>query len=191
VSPSESTEREAPQTSSSQKDRSDSDERADNYEPATRLALAGFGARLGAMVIDVLVAFTWARGIGAVYRTIGPDHDLWGPFSSSSVIVLVIWWLYFVLATWGFGRTLGKHALGLRVVTTHLGRPDMGTVLFREVVGRILVAASFGIGYLWAAFDRRRQGWHDKVADTLVVRLVRSFDAADPWSDDGNLPPPG
>jgi uncharacterized RDD family membrane protein YckC len=30
-----------------------------------------------------------------------------------------------------------------------------------------------GLGLLWVAFDRRKQGWHDKIANTVVVRPAR------------------
>jgi uncharacterized RDD family membrane protein YckC len=58
-------------------------------------------------------------------------------------------------------------------------------VFFREVVGRVIVTATFGLGYLWAAFDPRKQGWHDRIADTVVLRRVHlAPGAADPWAED-------
>src|SRR4051794_39242885 len=65
------------------------------------------------------------------------------------------------------GRTLGMAALGVRVV------PVKGGVLrFRPAVLRALgyiVSAFFMIGFAWIAVDRRNQGFHDKIARTLVV----------------------
>jgi uncharacterized RDD family membrane protein YckC len=43
------------------------------------------------------------------------------------------------------------------------------------------VAGLFLVGYLWVAVDRRKQGWHDKIADTYVVKKVAAMMAPDPW----------
>lgn len=137
-----------------------------------RVGYAGFGARAGALVLDLLLTAAWALPFRAVYRQVLPDPAVLGGIRASGVVVLVVAWGYFVVTTALTGGTLGKHAARLRVVGTDLGRPRWLTVLFREVVGRIIVTASLGIGYLWAAFDPRKQGWHDRIADTLVLRRV-------------------
>jgi uncharacterized RDD family membrane protein YckC len=65
------------------------------------------------------------------------------------------------------GRTLGKAALGLRVVPM-----DGGPLRFRTAVLRALgyvVSAFFMIGFAWIAVDRREQGFHDKIARTYVI----------------------
>ena len=40
----------------------------------------------------------------------------------------------------------------------------------RGTVGYWISGLIFGIGYIWAAFDIRRQAWHDKIFDTIVVK---------------------
>ena len=40
----------------------------------------------------------------------------------------------------------------------------------REIVGKFLSGIAFYVGYVWIAFDRDKQGWHDKIAETYVVR---------------------
>jgi uncharacterized RDD family membrane protein YckC len=154
-------------------------------EVADRLAYAGAWSRVGAVAIDLLLYVVWAAVFSAVYASLAPDPPILGPIPLSSVLALLVFWAYYVVTTALAGGTLGKMATGLRVVTTGFDRPDWLTVLFREVVGRVIVAASLGIGYAWIAADPRKQGWHDKVADTLVVRRVRLIGAIDPWE-----PPP-
>ena len=149
-----------------------------------RLSYAGFWTRTGAMIIDLLVTMLWAAPVRRAFGSLTADPDVLGPFRLSGLVVLALLWAYFVLATGLTGGTLGKHALGIRVVTTGFARPDWGTVFFREVVGRIIVAATLGIGYLWSAFDPRKQGWHDRIADTLVVKKVAVLPAVDPWQED-------
>jgi uncharacterized RDD family membrane protein YckC len=43
-------------------------------------------------------------------------------------------------------------------------------MLVREIVGKTISGAVFLLGYLWILFDRERQGWHDKLANTYVVQ---------------------
>jgi uncharacterized RDD family membrane protein YckC len=146
------------------------------------LAYGGFWSRAGALLIDLVVTSLWAVPFRAGWQAVAPDLAVVGALRTSGIVVLVLWWAYFVVTTATTGGTLGKHALGLRVTDLGFGRPDWPTVFFREVVGRVIVTASLGIGYLWAAFDPAKQGWHDKIADTLVVKRVRVVPGAvDPW----------
>lgn len=150
------------------------------------LGFAGFWVRVGATVVDFILISLFAIPFRALWHVAFPDPVIWGPVRASGVAVLVLWWAYYVVTTATTGGTLGKHVAGLRVTGIDFRRPDWVTVLFREVVGRIIVGATFGIGYLWAAFDPRKQGWHDKIADTLVLKRVHlAPDAADPWAEAG------
>lgn len=150
------------------------------------LELANFGARFGALLFDVWLAWIWGGALGSLVTNAFGDPEILGPLNASTAVVLVALWAYFVVATRLAGATLGKRAFHLRVVTTTYERPDWSTVFYREVVGRILAGASLLIGYLWAAFDKNRQGWHDKVADTYVMKKVRPILVDDPWEEDAN-----
>jgi uncharacterized RDD family membrane protein YckC len=62
--------------------------------------------------------------------------------------------------------------LGLHVVGAATGRNiGIGRAIGRYV-GYLVSAAVLLIGLIWAAFDPRKQGWHDKMASTFVVRKV-------------------
>lgn len=68
-----------------------------------------------------------------------------------------------------YQATLGKMVLGLRVVG-HTGQKiDFSKALLRNL-SKILSALILGIGYIMIIFDSRKQGLHDKIADTFVVR---------------------
>ncbi len=153
-----------------------------------RFVYAGLWSRLGAMALDLAVASVWAIPFRAMYRTLLPDPFVLGPVRVSGLLVAATFWAYLVVTTATTGGTLGKHALGLRVVSAGPTRPDWPTILFREVVGRVIVAATAGFGYLWAAVDRRKQGWHDRIADTYVLRKVTVMEGDDPWDDHGERP---
>lgn len=67
------------------------------------------------------------------------------------------------------GQTPGKFALGIRVIKTN-GKPigDIDAVI--RAVGYQVSAMLFGLGFIWALFDKNNQTWHDKMGRTYVVR---------------------
>ncbi|MCX5838669.1 MAG: RDD family protein [Deltaproteobacteria bacterium] len=67
------------------------------------------------------------------------------------------------------GRTPGKMLLGLRVIQAS-GDPMTPGIAFLRCVGYLISGPVLGLGFLWIAFDGKRQGWHDKIAATLVIR---------------------
>jgi uncharacterized RDD family membrane protein YckC len=67
------------------------------------------------------------------------------------------------------GRTPGKMLLGLRVIQAS-GDPMTPGVAFLRWVGYLISGLVFCLGFLWIAFDGRKQGWHDKIAATVVIR---------------------
>ncbi len=101
---------------------------------------AGFGRRLAAVVIDHLLSLG------------------------------VFWILYetILVSQWD-GYTVGKKIMGVRVVSANRGKIDWVRALVRSV-SKILSGLLFGLGYLWMLWDERSQTWHDKLAETYVVR---------------------
>jgi uncharacterized RDD family membrane protein YckC len=77
--------------------------------------------------------------------------------------------LYAAILIAVFSATIGKMIMGLQVVRTDGSKVDFGRALLREFA-KILSGLALGLGFLWAAFDEKNQTWHDKIADTLVVR---------------------
>jgi uncharacterized RDD family membrane protein YckC len=80
--------------------------------------------------------------------------------------------LYFVACWANGGQTLGYRALGLRLVRTDGSQPGAGSAIAR-FIGVALCAFMFVpglLGMLWMLWDDRRQGWHDKMGDTVVVK---------------------
>jgi uncharacterized RDD family membrane protein YckC len=64
----------------------------------------------------------------------------------------------------------GQDGLSARVVDAVTGMP----LTFGQALGRYLAyfvsAIPLCLGMLWVAFDSKKQGWHDKLAGTVVVR---------------------
>ncbi len=98
-----------------------------------------------------------------------------GAFFIDTVLLSIISWgvanlLYFIgLWTWK-GQTLGQMVFNIKVVRVD-GKPvDLRTSTIR-FLGYILCVLTLGIGFLIAAFDKKKQGLHDKLAETYVVNV--------------------
>ncbi|MGH7639918.1 MAG: RDD family protein [Candidatus Dormibacteria bacterium] len=129
--------------------------------PFPGFVYVGFWPRLGAWCVDALVL---SFGFSFVLPTL--QVHLGSPVTTplSLAYFLVLW------AT--TGRTVGLWLIGARVVRQEDGgRLGLGRSLMR-VIGYVVDVVSFGLGFLWAAVDRRKQGWHDKMASSLVVRKI-------------------
>ena len=126
---------------------------------------AGFWLRFFAIFIDFL-------GVGIVSNIIsslmGADAMSAGA-SSINTLVGVLYFCYFWSAQGG-GQTLGMRVLNIKVIRTD-GTPLTFTQALIRSVGLIVSIVCLFIGVIWAAFDANKQGWHDKIAGTYVVRV--------------------
>ena len=87
------------------------------------------------------------------------------PLQLVSVIVGAAYFTFF----WSTGATPGMRLFRLRVVDADSSQPiGVGRALLRYV-GYVVSVACCYLGLIWAAFDGRKQGWHDKLAGTVVV----------------------
>jgi uncharacterized RDD family membrane protein YckC len=59
------------------------------------------------------------------------------------------------------------------------GSPVSWGKAFVRYLGYIVSGLVLALGFIWVAFDPKRQGWHDKIASTYVVRKETTFSAAD------------
>lgn len=80
-------------------------------------------------------------------------------------VLPVVYHIFFWTLT---GQTPGKAIMGIRVYRWDGERVTLGRAI-RRYIGYSLSAPLFGVGFLWALIDNRRQTWHDKLAGTVVV----------------------
>ena len=120
---------------------------------------SSFGRRLVAYLIDAIL-------IGVIYGVVAAVFDT----TIGSLTSLVIGIAYFAYFEGGpRGQTIGKMALGIRVVDFNTGGPiGYGRGVIRYLA-RILSAIVCFLGYLWMLWDKEKQTWHDKIATTVVV----------------------
>ena len=78
---------------------------------------------------------------------------------------------YFVTFTGHCGQTPGKMALRIKVIRTDGSDIGYGKAAFREIVAKFISGIILCIGYLMVAFDEQKQGLHDRMADTYVIKL--------------------
>ena len=135
------------------------------------LEYAGFWIRVWASIIDtLLLGIVVYPLLTAVY-----GDAYWGrtDFVHGPMDVLISWVLpaAAVIAFWVARQaTPGKMAISARIVDARTGNnPGTGQLLIRYL-GYFVSSIPLGLGLFWVAFDARKQGWHDKMAGTVVVR---------------------
>ena len=142
-----------------------------------------YGIDKAILQIFCIILFT----VGLLIRMVnqpdwqGMEMDLSDSFPDIGVI-----WIYYLMAllldmiyfTWfhgAVGQTPGKMLLGLRVVQT-TGEPMTFGLAFLRWAGYLISKLAACLGFLWVAFDRKKQGWHDKIAGTVVVTVKKGLD---------------
>jgi len=85
-------------------------------------------------------------------------------------IIGLAYFLYFWSAH-GSGQTPGMRALRLRVIRTDGTYISVGRAFLRNI-GLGISLICLGLGVIWIGFDKQKQGWHDKIADTYVIRTA-------------------
>ena len=137
------------------------------------VSYAGFWIRLLASIIDsILVSVVTAPILMAIY---GRDYfsqageSLFG--GTANVLISYVFPAVAVVLFWiARQATPGKMALSLKIVDAE----TFGPLSKGQAIGRYFgyYVSIFGLclGFLWVAFDPRKQGWHDKLAGTVVIR---------------------
>ena len=139
--------------------------------------IAGFWIRVLASIIDLIIFLCLLFIVGYIYLYIASDGfqkfvEFSGPESLllNYLIQFVISCLWFIPFWVWVGANPGKMICGLKIV--NMDESDIGFVTaFLRVIGYFISGLVLGIGYLWVAFDKNKQGWHDKIAGTYVIKV--------------------
>ena len=112
--------------------------------------------RLLAFAIDWMIFFVVSAPVSILFFEASAAMPLLGALA--------------VLAFWRFcGATPGKLAVAVRIVDARTGQPAHAGRLVLRLGCYLLSALPLYFGFLWIAVDRRKQGWHDKIARTVVI----------------------
>lgn len=133
---------------------------------------ASFWRRLAATLIDSVAVNAGAYVLGIVVGATGFSAGAaeGGVRAVAFVLGMLLSLAYSVLFTGLVGQTPGKMVVGIKVVLADGHVPGISRAFVREVVGKFLSSLILCLGYLWMLWDEKRQCWHDKLADTVVVR---------------------
>ncbi|HET7465782.1 MAG TPA: RDD family protein [Candidatus Dormibacteraeota bacterium] len=148
------------------------------YNP--EIPYAGFWIRFVAVIVDGVIVFVativasivLAIVIGILARVTGAALDLspGGPLTWLDYLVSFTISIGYFIYGWGMGSTRGQRFFRLAVVDAESGQPiGFGRAAIRYL-GYIVSVLPCYIGLIWAAFDPKKQGWHDKIANTLVIQ---------------------
>jgi uncharacterized RDD family membrane protein YckC len=160
--------------------------------PQPRIAYGGLVIRFVAYLIDSLI-IGFPMGIllivliigGVLGSSVNPSELPAPPPGGTAIgairlsLIAIVWfYLLGVVVAFGYysyfwgtsGSTLAMRLFKLRVVDANSGQSiGVGRAAMRYV-GFVIAALPCWIGLIWAAFDSRAQGWHDKIASTVVLR---------------------
>lgn len=138
---------------------------------ARNLIYAGFWIRVWATVMDsLLLASITLPLILSIYgeayflrETLMPAPAEFLITYVLPAVAIILFWLY-------KQATLGKMAIAATIVDAQTGgKPSAGQLVGRYFAYFVSILP-LGLGIIWVAFDARKQGWHDKLACTVVVR---------------------
>jgi uncharacterized RDD family membrane protein YckC len=139
--------------------------RAAGRPELTAVRYAGFWVRAAAVLIDVVVLLIPLLLINRLAPLRAGE-----PLSAATILKSLVWWAYTAsLHASPWGATVGKKAVGIRVVDGNGARIGFGRATVRYLAG-YLSAILLGFGFVMVAISERKQGLHDLIADTLVVK---------------------
>lgn len=158
----------------------------------------GFWRRAIAFAIDMFILFfismvllvsgIFALFIGSLSQDVQMIRAEWVGLTVRFVLlygltVMVVQMLYFTYFHGNTGQTPGKMLLGLQVLQATGERVTYG-IAFLRWVGYIISKMFFWLGFIWIGFDHKKRGWHDYIAGTVVIQLLREPESI---SDDGAI----
>jgi len=132
---------------------------------------AGFWIRTVAALIDtIFIVIVVLPLLSIIYGTgywdsESPVQGFWDVLFNYlfPAIVVIVFWVY-------KSATPGKILTKLTIVDAKTGgKPSTGQFIGRYL-GYFVSTIPFFLGIIWVAFDRRKQGWHDKLAGTVVIK---------------------
>jgi uncharacterized RDD family membrane protein YckC len=157
----------------------------------TSVVYASFISRLVAMLIDgliigciqgiIITPILAAMGLG-IASTVSSGEELSDEATVGLIgaiiaavgsIVLIVYaislFYYAIMESSKAQASLGKMALGIKVTDLDGNRISFGKAFLRAI-GKLISSSIMLIGYIMAAFTEKKQGLHDIIASTIVVK---------------------
>lgn len=131
----------------------------------------GFWARVVASIVDSVVMMALVFALASVVMGLDEFVNENAEFTLSSFLIQIVLPIAFVLLFWIYrNATPGKMLVGAVIVDAKTGKsPSAGQYIIRYI-GYYVSTIILMLGFFWVAFDKRKQGWHDKMAGTVVIK---------------------
>jgi uncharacterized RDD family membrane protein YckC len=172
-----STEQEAVEKPQIEADSTQQPELAPQRIVSDALPKAGFWIRVVATLLDAAIVLTLQLVLGLMLVLAGvisvgnSETQLIALITLGQLFGFAINCAYYVIFTGHGGQTPGKMALRIKVIKCDGSDLGYGQAAFREIAGKFISAIILCIGYLMVAFDDQKQGLHDRMSDTYVIKL--------------------
>ena len=136
---------------------------------------AGFWIRSGASLIDTMILSFIILPISIIVLFYGWQDVADERFLMEPVNIIINWFFPFVatISFWVYKQaTPGKMIIKAKIIDAKTGgKPTLQQFIIRYL-GYFVAFIPLGLGIFWVAWDSKKQGWHDKMAGTLVVKEV-------------------
>lgn len=138
---------------------------------AEELEYVGFWPRVGAAIIDTILVFAiigplltafYGEGFWDKPGMVQGPMDLFLSYLLPAVATILFWLTR--------QATPGKMAISARIVDARTGNTLTTGQSIIRYISYFVATMPLGLGIIWVALDNRKQGWHDKIAGTVVVR---------------------
>jgi uncharacterized RDD family membrane protein YckC len=139
--------------------------------PAPSLAFAGAGSRLVAYIVDVIIVSVFVSVLALLSVVLIVVLPILSLLPIAAVIVVPF--VYFPYFWSTSGQTPGMKMMNIRVVRDRDGGPVTGGQAILRLIGYWVSGFVFYLGYIWILIDKRKRGWHDLIAGTVVVEAAR------------------
>jgi len=150
------------------------------------VSYAGFWRRLAATGLDLLLFIALAAPLMlAIYSH---PYLFWSMEHGALLRVYGVWDLLlvrllpvslFILLWSRWGATPGKLLMNCRIVDVRTGQPPAAWRAGLRLAAYVISALPFYLGFFWIGWDRRKQGFHDKIAGTVVYHQEADYAASD------------
>ena len=137
----------------------------------------GFWVRFAASLIDTVLASFLLVPLAGLLMGRGLSFDVMDTSDYSLSSLLLNYLLPAVAIVWFWvarQATPGKMVFKARIVDAESGGPLTTRQSIGRYLGYYVSLLGLGLGFVWVAFDARKQGWHDKLAGTVVIRPRRA-----------------
>ena len=129
---------------------------------------ASFEKRVIAFIIDLTLIEGLALCMQIIFSTI-PDP----PIIIAGILVLAFAFTNMVILPSKTGWSLGKRALGIKIIKKNDKKAGLFDIWYREIVKSWFSLSVFFMGCFWMLIGKAQLTWHDSVADTRVVNIKK------------------